>query len=97
LVHRIAAHRIGHSGGDGATSLGMRALMRQMRHIPGQACADCQGGNRQDGSIAGGGGHVTGGGVRCGAYLGGLIRDCARTLTDGFWLSHSRWLDGTSE
>ncbi|KAM0697567.1 hypothetical protein Q7P36_002421 [Cladosporium allicinum] len=26
------------------------------------------GGNRQTGSIAGGGGHVTGGGVRCGAY-----------------------------
>lgn len=39
------------------------------------ARADCQGGHRQTGSVAGGGGHVTGGGVRCGAYLGSLIRD----------------------
>jgi len=65
LAHRIVADD--EAGGDGATSLGICAGMRQMRHIPGQACADCQDGSRQDGSIAGGGGHVTGGwcAVRC--------------------------------
>jgi hypothetical protein len=75
----------------------MRALMRQTAATytklkRARPTGRTQDDRRQDGSVAGGGGHVTGGGVRCGAYLGqfGLIRDCARTLTDGFRPSHSR-------